>query len=49
MMEENIKDTGKMVNNTEKVNFINQIKRYGKKVFGAMEDAFHGKIQSLLN
>ncbi len=48
-MEENIKAIGKMASNTVKEISINQIRRYGKRVFGAMEDEFHGKILSPLS
>ncbi len=49
MMEENIKDSGKMESNMAKVNFINLIKKYGRKVFGVKEDVFPGKILMLPN
>lgn len=48
-MEENTKDIGKMENNTEKENFTSQIRRFGKKEFGVMGDASHGKTQNLLS
>lgn len=47
MMEENIKEIGKMENNTVKENFSNQNKKSGKKVYGAKEDVYLGKTQNL--
>ena len=42
-MEENIKVIGRMVNNTEKVNFIIQKMVIGERVYGAMGKELNGK------
>jgi len=51
MMEENIKDNGKMVNNMATENFLIQENKCGRKVYGVKEKELDGltKIQDLTN
>lgn len=44
MMEENIKEIGKMENNTEKENFSTQKMEYGRKEYGVKVEELNGKI-----
>ena len=47
MMEEFIKETGKMENNTEKENFSTLKKWPGNAVFGVKAEELNGKILQL--
>jgi hypothetical protein len=49
MMGESIKATGKMVNNTVKVNFYILKKVYGREESGVKGAELNGRIQLLLN
>jgi hypothetical protein len=49
MMGESIKATGKMVNNTVKVNFYILKKVYGREESGVKDAELNGRIQLLLN